>query len=95
MTLRSPVKLICYLFFNEKGFRICSPPIIYLLPSVFVSLPCNTTHRVPTLSGTRIKPFSLANGHGRYITVTPERALVSVGGWLLHIKVIILWPFCL
>jgi hypothetical protein len=29
---------------------------------------------------TRIKPFALASGSGRYITVTPERALVSVGG---------------
>jgi hypothetical protein len=28
---------------------------------------------------TRIKPLPLANGHGRYITVTPERALVFVG----------------
>jgi hypothetical protein len=30
-------------------------------------------------SHTRIKPLALASGHGRYITVTPERALVSVG----------------
>jgi hypothetical protein len=29
-------------------------------------------------SDTRIKPFPSANGHGRYTTVTPERALVSV-----------------
>ena len=28
-----------------------------------------------------IKPLAVANGHGRYITVTPERALVSVGEW--------------
>ena len=39
-------------------------------------------------SDTRIKPLALANGHGRYITVTPERALVSVGEWPLHIAVI-------
>ena len=38
-------------------------------------------------SHTRIKPLALANGHGRYITVTPERALVSVGEWPLHIAV--------
>jgi hypothetical protein len=31
------------------------------------------------LSDTRIKPLALANGHGRYITVTPERTLASVG----------------
>jgi hypothetical protein len=39
-------------------------------------------------SHTRIKPLALASGHGRYIAVTPERALVSVGGWPLHIAVI-------
>jgi hypothetical protein len=37
-------------------------------------------------SHTRIKPLALANGHGRYMTVTPERALVSVGEWPLHIS---------
>jgi hypothetical protein len=36
-------------------------------------------------SDTRIKPLALASGHGRYITVTPERALVSARGWPLHI----------
>jgi hypothetical protein len=30
-------------------------------------------------SDTRIKPLPLTNGHGRYITVTPEQALASVG----------------
>jgi hypothetical protein len=30
-------------------------------------------------SDTRIKPLALTNGHGRYMTVTPERTLVSVG----------------
>jgi hypothetical protein len=39
-------------------------------------------------SDTRIKPLALANGHGRYMAVTPERALVSVGGWPLNIAVI-------
>ena len=37
---------------------------------------------------TRIKPLPLTNGHGRYITVTTERTLVSVGEWPLHIAVI-------
>jgi hypothetical protein len=32
----------------------------------------------------RIKPLALARGHGRYITVTPERTFVSVGEWPLH-----------
>jgi hypothetical protein len=35
-----------------------------------------------------IKPLTLASGHGRYITVTPERTLLSVGEWPLHIAVI-------
>jgi hypothetical protein len=39
-------------------------------------------------SHTRIKPLALASGHGRYITVTPERTLVSVGELPLHIAVI-------
>jgi hypothetical protein len=30
-------------------------------------------------SDTRIKPLTLTNGHGRYMTVTPERTLSSVG----------------
>jgi hypothetical protein len=37
---------------------------------------------------TRIKPFTLASGHGRYKTVTPERAIVPVGEWPLHVTVI-------
>ena len=37
-------------------------------------------------SDTRIKPLPLTNGHGRYITVTSERTLVSVREWPLHIS---------
>jgi hypothetical protein len=42
------------------------------------------------VQGVQIKllPLPLTNGHGRYITVTPERTLVSVGEWPLHIAVI-------
>ena len=36
-------------------------------------------------SDTRIKPLALTNGHGRYMTVTPERTLVSVGECPLNI----------
>jgi hypothetical protein len=36
----------------------------------------------------RKKPPALASGHGRYIAVTPERALLSVWKWPLHIAVI-------
>ena len=32
---------------------------------------------------TGIKPLSLSSGHGRYITVKPERAFFSVGEWPL------------
>jgi hypothetical protein len=35
-----------------------------------------------------IKPLALASGHGRYIAVTPELAIVSVGEWPLRIAVI-------
>jgi hypothetical protein len=42
---------------------------------------------------TRIKPLDLASGHGRYryITVTPERTLVSVGEWPLQ-YILYRWP---
>ena len=36
-------------------------------------------------SDTRIKPLALTNGHGRYMTVTPERTLASVGECPLNI----------
>ena len=38
-------------------------------------------------SDTRIKPLALTNGngHGRYMTVTPERTPASVGGCPLNI----------
>jgi hypothetical protein len=39
-------------------------------------------------SHTRTKLLLLASGHGRYIAVTPERALVSVGEWPLNIAAI-------
>jgi hypothetical protein len=39
-------------------------------------------------SHTRIKPLALASGHGRCMAVTPERTLVSVGEWPLHVAVI-------
>jgi hypothetical protein len=41
-------------------------------------------------SHTRTELLALASGHGRYITVTPERTLASVVvvEWPLHITVI-------
>ena len=38
-------------------------------------------------SDTRIKPLALTNGHGRYITVTPERTLTYVR-WGISVKYI-------
>jgi hypothetical protein len=35
-------------------------------------------------SKTRIKPLPLTIGHGRYITITPERALFA-GEWPLNL----------
>ena len=36
-------------------------------------------------SDTRIEPLALTNGHDRYMTVAPERTLVSVGECPLNI----------
>jgi hypothetical protein len=44
-------------------------------------------------SNTRIKPLDLTNGHGRYMTVTPERTLASVGECPLHIWSLNFFPF--
>jgi hypothetical protein len=38
-------------------------------------------------SDTRIKPLTLTNGHGRYMTVTPERTLTYVR-WGMPVKYI-------
>ena len=46
-------------------------------------IPVKNSHT--SLTHLRIKPLALASDHGHYITVTPERALVSVGGWPLQI----------
>jgi hypothetical protein len=45
------------------------------------------TEIIPGKHSARIKPLPLTNGHGRYITVTPERTPVSVGEWPLHISI--------
>jgi hypothetical protein len=39
-------------------------------------------------SDTKINPLTLTNGHGRYMAVTPEWTLFSVGEWPLHLTVI-------
>jgi hypothetical protein len=43
-------------------------------------------------SDTRIKPLALTNDHGRYIAVTPERALASVGECPFH-ETAVIRPF--
>jgi hypothetical protein len=46
-------------------------------------------------SHTRIKPLAFTSGHGRYITVTPERTPVSAGGCVgarAHMGVCLGWP---
>jgi hypothetical protein len=40
-------------------------------------------------SDPRMKPLALASGHGRHITITPERTLLSVGEWPLHVMAVI------
>jgi hypothetical protein len=44
-------------------------------------------------SDTGIKPLALTNGHGRCTTVTPERALASVGECPLNIWPLNIGPF--
>ena len=39
-------------------------------------------------SDTRIKPLPLTNGHGRYITVTSERTLLSFVHWEISVEYI-------
>jgi hypothetical protein len=49
-----------------------------------------------TISTTGIRTLALANGHGRYITLTPERALASVAvgnGSYTHMTTIHFQPF--
>jgi hypothetical protein len=44
-------------------------------------------------SDTRIKPLTLTKGHGRHITVAPERTLASVGECPSRAQPLIFWPF--
>ena len=79
----------------RRLYDVCQPPCFEFdlrttqdLSRRTEIIPVKDSHDTPH---TRIKSLalaSLASGHGRYITVTPERALVSVGEWPLHIAVI-------
>jgi hypothetical protein len=53
----------------------------FKLPPSTPKCPGSGTEIIPgkhSETNTRIKPLPLINGHGRYITVTPERTIVSV-----------------
>jgi hypothetical protein len=63
------------------------------IPYQVLHVPVHGTEVIPGKhSDARIKPLPLTNGHGRYMAVIPERTLVSVGEWPLHMAVINLWP---
>jgi hypothetical protein len=64
------------------------PPWFKMYPSTTQDLTRRTEITPVKDSHTRIKPLPLASGHGRYITVTPERTRVSVEECPLHITVI-------
>ena len=71
------VNLLCLALFNIKTHHLAN------------SERKRESFKIPGKhSDTRIKPLPLTNGHGRYITVTTERTLVSVGECPLHITVI-------
>jgi hypothetical protein len=54
--------------------RFCFDPFVHLLVTAL-----EEAEIIPGKnSDTRIKPLTFTNGHGRYITVTPERTLASV-----------------
>ena len=65
--------------------------IIYQLPRFILDPPMHLTaleeaEIIPGKdSDTRIKPLALTNGHGRYMAVTPERTILSVGKCPLNI----------
>jgi hypothetical protein len=54
--------------------------LVYRQLTAAVPFMINITHL-------RIKPLPSTNGHGRYITTTPEQVLVSVGEWPLHVNI--------
>jgi hypothetical protein len=45
------------------------------------------TSQVKVAIPTPEKPLAVASGHGRYIAVTPEREILSVWEWPLHITI--------
>jgi hypothetical protein len=65
--------LIFYNIFTSQWLRLGFDPFV-----TFTAL--EEAEVIPGKdSDTRIKSFTLTNGHGRYITVAPERTLASVG----------------
>jgi hypothetical protein len=79
-----PPKEVGKLFINGLCHPICRFAHLVLPIYQPVAMP------VPLFqggTGSEIIP-ALASGHGRYITVTPEQVLVSVGEWPSHITAI-------
>jgi hypothetical protein len=64
------------------------PPRLSINPREPQDLRRRTEIKPVKNSHTEIKTLPLASGHGRYITVTTERELFSVGEWPLPVAVI-------
>ena len=77
--------------YNASASTVISLAIIHQLPRFILDpfmylTALEEAEIIPgKYSDTRIKPLALTNGHGRYMTVTPERTLVSVGKCPLNI----------
>ena len=81
--------LLSLSLFHTLPYTHVPVPVLEIYYILTASRPGSGTEIIPGKhSDTRIKPLPLTNGHGRYITVTTERTLVSVGEWPLHITVI-------
>jgi hypothetical protein len=66
----------------------CQSPFFKIGPSSTRDLRRRMTTPVKDYH-TRIKPLALASGHGRCMTIAPERTPVSAGEWPLHLTALI------
>ena len=73
------------LYYNRYTVNVCQLPRFILDPFMHLTA-LEEAEIIPGKdSDTRIKPLALTNDHGRYIAVTPERTLASVGECPLNI----------
>jgi hypothetical protein len=82
-----PIYIYIYIYYIYIWPLLCIHqwPSFKVNPS-YTKFPGSGTEIIPGKhSDTRIKPLPLTNGHGRYMAVTPERTLVSVGECPLNI----------